>query len=633
MKESIMSDFSLVGAFDDIVRSTSVLAEGIEGEFIKFVSQQEECRKKWLAAENEAIRLKQDIAKLTAENEALEVKLKHARSQVEIEIKKRMKAEAAQDHLERQVALIRELLNDKDTMSRLNDNERQTLMQLSQCHHDDLMSPRKRRFSVQDESTGSILSPSDISYDNTEDDLDVSHPRRGPTDRKPPPAAPELDVTPPKRPRTDEQDTPVIRQQVIPDSPVHVPVHPSPQNHVHVYPNPQVHVEPSAPEINYRDPYRQAIRELEEYTSPRKETPQFQRIASQNGKGTAKKDKRHAFCSKTVIKPETCQPCNKRIKFGKLALKCKDCRAVCHPDCKDRVPLPCVPCTETPGSGKRAPEVNIEFYAPNTGPMVPEIVIKCIDEVERRGLSEVGIYRVPGAERSVKELKEKFLQGKTPDLRKVDDIHVVCGLLKDFLRNLAEPLVTYKLWSTFVDAANNTDEDDSASATYQAVSELPQANRDTLAYLTVHLQKVSHCTDCRMNASNLAKVFGPTIVGNSSTSLEPMQMLQEAKWQPKVVERLLSMPVDYWNQFINTDEENLRSPPYNPATHRKDGTPITPECRPVPESMLGPLTSGANSVKKKGSFLSRTPLTPRFGSKSKHPNKRPTHFFASPMLK
>ena len=28
-----------------------------------------------------------------------------------------------------------------------------------------------RRFSVQDESTGSILSPSDISYDNTEDDL------------------------------------------------------------------------------------------------------------------------------------------------------------------------------------------------------------------------------------------------------------------------------------------------------------------------------------------------------------------------------------------------------------------------------------------------------------------------------
>ena len=40
------------------------------------------------------------------------------------------------------------------------------------------------------------------------------------------------------------------------------------------------------------------------------------------------------------------------------------------------------------------------------------------------------------------------------------------------------------------------------------------------------------------------------------------------------------MPVDYWNQFINTDDENIRSPPYNPSTHRADGTPITPECRP-----------------------------------------------------
>jgi len=38
--------------------------------------------------------------------------------------------------------------------------------------------------------------------------------------------------------------------------------------------------------------------------------------------------------------------------------------------------------------------------------------------------------------------------------RKVEDIHVVCGLLKDFFRKLAEPLVTYDLWSAFVDAAS-----------------------------------------------------------------------------------------------------------------------------------------------------------------------------------
>jgi len=35
----------------------------------------------------------------------------------------------------------------------------------------------------------------------------------------------------------------------------------------------------------------------------------------------------------------------------------------------------------------------------------------------------------------------------------VHDIHVVCGCLKDFLRGLKEPLVTYRLWNAFASAA------------------------------------------------------------------------------------------------------------------------------------------------------------------------------------
>lgn len=34
----------------------------------------------------------------------------------------------------------------------------------------------------------------------------------------------------------------------------------------------------------------------------------------------------------------------------------------------------------------------------------------------------------------------------------VDDINVVCACLKDFLRNLKESLITYKLWPEFVKA-------------------------------------------------------------------------------------------------------------------------------------------------------------------------------------
>jgi len=58
-------------------------------------------------------------------------------------------------------------------MSRLNENERQTLMQSIQMSHmqvDDVRSPRKRAYDV-DQSSASMLSPSDVSYDTTADDL------------------------------------------------------------------------------------------------------------------------------------------------------------------------------------------------------------------------------------------------------------------------------------------------------------------------------------------------------------------------------------------------------------------------------------------------------------------------------
>lgn len=76
-----------------------------------------------------------------------------------------------------------------------------------------------------------------------------------------------------------------------------------------------------------------------EFPSSSGQSPRFGRTLSSGGPMAMRP---HAFCQKTVIKPETCEPCGKRIKFSKPAYKCRDCRATCHPECKDKVPLPCV---------------------------------------------------------------------------------------------------------------------------------------------------------------------------------------------------------------------------------------------------------------------------------------------------
>ncbi|KAL1418363.1 hypothetical protein MTO96_005737 [Rhipicephalus appendiculatus] len=111
--------------------------------------------------------------------------------------------------------------------------------------------------------------------------------------------------------------------------------------------------------------------------------------------------RQHTFCPKTVIKTETCGPCGKRIKFYKTLFRCSRCNAICHPECKHQVPLPCIPAVATPkrsGAGSHRGTL-ISDHAPSTAPMVPALVVHCIQEVERRGLDCVGIYRVSGSER------------------------------------------------------------------------------------------------------------------------------------------------------------------------------------------------------------------------------------------
>ena len=169
-----------------------------------------------------------------------------------------------------------------------------------------------------------------------------------------------------------------------------------------------------------------------------------------------------------------------------------------------------------------------------TPPMVPSLVVHCINEVELRGMNEQGLYRVNGGTVEVKCLKEKFLRGRgAPSLSDVD-IATICSTLKDFLRSLKEPLITVGLLDDFARAAGLADKQDAEAALYQAISELPQPNRDTLAFLILHLQRISSTSECKMPIPNLAKVFGPTLVGYSCRNPTTMSMLSETKTQVAV---------------------------------------------------------------------------------------------------
>ncbi|KFP71035.1 Rac GTPase-activating protein 1, partial [Acanthisitta chloris] len=257
-----------------------------------------------------------------------------------------------------------------------------------------------------------------------------------------------------------------------------------------------------------------------------------------------------------VIRPEPCGVCGSRIRFGKTAIKCCQCHLLLHAKCREQCFRLCTP---RPRHHAWPREGVLADFAPSTPPLVPALVVQCVTEVETRGLTETGLYRVSGAEQLVQEWKRRLLQagGALPALSSVTDIHVVCGVLKDFLRGLKDPVVTFSLHPAFLRAADIPDDAACDIALRHVVSKLPPANRDTLAFLMLHLLRVSHSPDCKMDVLNLSRVFGPTLVGHSSANPTPLTIMEDTPRQCKVVARLLSLPPDFWMGFVEREQENV----------------------------------------------------------------------------
>ena len=257
-------------------------------------------------------------------------------------------------------------------------------------------------------------------------------------------------------------------------------------------------------------------------------------------------------------------------------------------------------------------------YTPIEAPMIPALLVYCVKDVELRGMDDVGIYRVAGSESDANEILDKFMRrgAGAPRLAKYE-IHAVTSCIKKFLRSLKEPIIPLSLWQMFVDAANNPDTTDSETAMYQAISELPQPNRDTLAYLVLHLQTVAANSKVnKMNVDNLAMVMGPTVVGNSSS--DPMAIMAETTLQKAVVRALLSITPDYWSTFLAVEEDNLMLAYRTPSATTPSAAGLTPEPPIFATPLAAPTTGGpARRTRSKQ-------LTKQFSKKQQ--------LFQSPML-
>lgn len=184
---------------------------------------------------------------------------------------------------------------------------------------------------------------------------------------------------------------------------------------------------------------------------------------------------------------------------------------------------------------------------------VPRFVEMCTEIIETRGLEVVGIYRVPGNNAAVSALTEELNKGINVSLQDTKcDTNVVSSLLKSFFRKLPDSLLTSELYPRFIEADKIDDPKERLYVIKNILSDLPIHQYETLKHLILHLKRVVDNSEVnKMEARNLAIMFGPTLVRNVEDNM--VTMVTDMSHQCRIVESLLL----YAEWFFSEDDENL----------------------------------------------------------------------------
>lgn len=103
-----------------------------------------------------------------------------------------------------------------------------------------------------------------------------------------------------------------------------------------------------------------------------------------------------------------------------------------------------------------------------------------------------GIFRRSGSYAKINALKQRINAGEMQEIDfKDEDTFVVAGLLKAFLRDLHEPLLTYDLYDEITKFLEWSKEERSRNVKLMLREKLPVENYELFKYIVEFLVKVS----------------------------------------------------------------------------------------------------------------------------------------------
>ncbi|GFO01930.1 rala-binding protein 1 [Plakobranchus ocellatus] len=153
----------------------------------------------------------------------------------------------------------------------------------------------------------------------------------------------------------------------------------------------------------------------------------------------------------------------------------------------------------------------VERNKSHDGIELPALVRECIDYIEEFGLACEGIYRMSGVKSKVQHLKDCYNRQESVHLLEHEP-NVVASLLKLFLRELPEPVLTTALMPKFEEASTIKNNKKKVEAFTKVIADLPTPNRLLLSWMIVHMTHVIELAkENKMSLQNVSIVLSPTM--------------------------------------------------------------------------------------------------------------------------
>ncbi|KAM8758933.1 SLIT-ROBO Rho GTPase-activating protein 3 isoform 3-T3 [Rhynchonycteris naso] len=176
---------------------------------------------------------------------------------------------------------------------------------------------------------------------------------------------------------------------------------------------------------------------------------------------------------------------------------------------------------QTLGEGERAEcgttrgRRNARTRNQDSGQAIPLVVESCIRYINLYGLQQQGIFRVPGSQVEVNDIKNSFERGEDPlmDDQNERDINSVAGVLKLYFRGLENPLFPKERFQDLISTIKLESPAERVHQVQQILITLPRVVIVVMRYLFAFLNHLSQYSDENMmDPYNLAICFGPTLM-------------------------------------------------------------------------------------------------------------------------